>query len=663
MKELNNDIDNFYQKKSLDNYDNIKTPQYDNIIVNNDGKTLKIETQTMDYISNYIENKFSLKSYSLYKTEKHILEYFYNNEKECLDMIDANFYDNQEMYNFFRNFTLNIIEEKYLYNNEISSIKTKINYMLENLLKEFRENEDLVLDDLYDIFSQKFQTTKIPKFIEKKVSEEIKSIELINQLNSIKDNKDDIEDEEIDEKKETILTYYTQFVNEEEEPFEYFDKKLLFDILIYSNLEDIYKNEKIKDIFINNYSEIAFCFKYYNNNNEFKNLIDNKKEDINYIKNKLINTFNKYEINDLHLYIIASFYFLIMNIMKDINDCNNKDFGIININNPLFNKILKNVLYNYDKYCPSDIYTSEIYIFLVNHLNEYNIINGNGEKENKKYYINDMEYKIKNSFYVGIYEDFKLLIKKIKETELLGNLSDLNKIALIPLTKNRNSNEITILISGFLSQNEDINTWKKFFNCDRNNTNYYLFRWPSCDTMTLIFKTYMFWLNSADIFLKSRKKAKYAGKILALFLACNEEFNNCQINLVGFSLGCQVIKYCLKQLEYIEGHRDMINNVLFMGGATVIKENKRSIWKNIFTKNVRGRIINCYSKYDNVLKYLFKICVGKNPIGLQKIDLKFENNNLIEDYDFSDLKLGHLDYRDKFSEILKRINYFNWKIN
>ena len=72
MKELDKDLNDFYLKKPLYNYDNINTPQYDNIIVNNDGKTLEIETQTMDYILNYIENKFSLKSFSFFKTEKHI---------------------------------------------------------------------------------------------------------------------------------------------------------------------------------------------------------------------------------------------------------------------------------------------------------------------------------------------------------------------------------------------------------------------------------------------------------------------------------------------------------------------------------------------------------------------------------------------------------------
>ena len=134
---------------------------------------------------------------------------------------------------------------------------------------------------------------------------------------------------------------------------------------------------------------------------------------------------------------------------------------------------------------------------------------------------------------------------------------------LIPLTAKRHSNTITILISGFLSQNDDINSWRHFFNYDRNNSNYYLFRWPSSDISTLIFKSLIFIFNSAKLFLQCKKRAKFAGKLLALFLANNEEFNNCQINIVGFSLGCQVTKYCIKELEAIKGHRVMINNVLF----------------------------------------------------------------------------------------------------
>ena len=162
-------------------------------------------------------------------------------------------------------------------------------------------------------------------------------------------------------------------------------------------------------------------------------------------------------------------------------------------------------------------------------------------------------------------------------------------------------------------------------------------------------------------FLKYKKNAKYCGKILSLFLACNEEFNNCQINLAGFSLGCQVLKYCIKELEKIKGHRNMINNVLFFGGATVMQQFKKNTWRKIFKNNVCGRIINCYSKHDAILSYLFRICVGKNPIGLHKINLADEKReyDIIEDYDFSYLKLGHLDYRNKFDIILKTIKYSN----
>ena len=106
----------------------------------------------------------------------------------------------------------------------------------------------------------------------------------------------------------------------------------------------------------------------------------------------------------------------------------------------------------------------------------------------------------------------------------------------------------------------------------------------------------------------------------------------------------------------------MINNVLLMGGATVIEEYEKNKWKNIFRENVAGRIINCYSKCDNVLSILFKACIFKTPIGIQKLDIKSENGEyqIVEDYDFSDIQLGHLDYRKNFDIILKKTNFFDW---
>ena len=460
-------------------------------------------------------------------------------------------------------------------------------------------------------------------------------------------------------------------MNKEAKPFEISNKKNLYNIFLYSNLKDIYKYPKIKEILKYNYSEISECLNYCDVE-EFENVVNNKKN-ISFIDDKLIESFNNYEINDSHIYNLASFFYLTMNVMKDVNELNNCEGNKFinqnnNCNNPLLNKILKNVFYCFSVYGPDSNFDFEKYINLINYLNRYIIINGEGEIVNKQYDIEDFEKTIKNSLLFGVSEELEELKKKIKKEEsskIVQDPSNLSskelKLFLVPLTKKRHSNTITILISGFLSQKDDINSWQHFYNYDKNNSNYYLFRWPSSSFITLIARCYFKIFCSAELFIQCKKKAKCAGKILALFLASNEEFNNCQINLVGFSLGCQVVKHCVKELERIKGHRDMINNVLFMGGATAIKKEKKMIWRNIFMKNVGGRVINCYSKEDCVLKYLFRLCVFQNPIGLHTIDIKDENEeyDIVENYDFSDIKLGHLDYRDKFAEILGRIKFLN----
>ena len=86
--------------------------------------------------------------------------------------------------------------------------------------------------------------------------------------------------------------------------------------------------------------------------------------------------------------------------------------------------------------------------------------------------------------------------------------------------------------------------------------------------------------------------------------------------------------------------------------------NIKAKWYKIFKKVVGGRIINCYSKSDNILKYLYSNCTGNEPIGNKMVDINDGKygKNIVENYDFTDLNLGHLDYRLKFNDILKRIN-------
>lgn len=55
--------------------------------------------------------------------------------------------------------------------------------------------------------------------------------------------------------------------------------------------------------------------------------------------------------------------------------------------------------------------------------------------------------------------------------------------------------------------------------------------------------------QTKGIFLEAKKQAKYAGKLLACALALNYPFETHTINIIGFSLGCQVTKSCLKTLH------------------------------------------------------------------------------------------------------------------
>ena len=642
-------------------------------IVDKNGQLMEIETCMIDYILTFIDNEFSLSNFSLFKNEKHVLEYYCRLEKKCLDFIEDNFKDKKELHKYFINFANEIIKEKYENNKDISKLKDKIQSGIKKIIEQFEKNDNLDVHILPEIYLKIFETEKIPKFLEEIIIGEIKCFQLVRGLISkdsddisidfsesknIYNNNKDIED--------SFIIYYSRFINGEVKPFEIVNKKIMFNILLYSNLKDIYKNPKIKDIFINNYLLIAECLDYYDT--EFENEIINNRP-MAYIDHKLTKNFNQYEINDLHIYTLASIFYLIMNVMKDINELNNYKKNKFNSehnnsNNPLFNKILRNVLNSFYIYCPDEQYNFKKYMHLTNYFYKYTIINGEVEKINKLYEMKEIEVIIKKSNLFGDDQYFNELLKKINEPLLLkekimnffsSNKHEESNITLYPVIKNRHSNFITLLISGFLSQDDDLYSWQQFLLYDNNNTNYYLFTWPS--SALSLYKL----LISYKLFLPVKKKAKYAGKILALFLASNKDFYNFQINLVGFSLGCQVIKYCLKELDKIKGHRDMINNVLFMGGATLFKEKKKNIWRNIFMKNVGGRIINCYSKEDYILKYLFRFRVGHTPIGLRKIDLKDENGeyDIVDDYDLSDLKMGHLDYRNKFDVILKRINFLN----
>ena len=657
----------FYE---LNNEQNQINSQNDTYTFEFKGELITIDISIINLILNDINDKFFLEDFSLFE-ESELLDFFYEREKLSLEFVEANFKENEKQKQFLQNYVSEIIEEKYKYNKSIENLRIQIEKKFNEIIEDIQNCKDINHYDLSERYMKEFETKNVPKFLEKNIQEIFEILKLVNESNE----KKEVNLKEIKKEKQKIkidydyfMVYYYQFLNKESTPFDIENKETIFNILLYSNLKDIYNNPQIKKIFVDNYYDISECLNYFEGISEFEKVVNDKENELNLIDIKLENIFNNYKIYDNHLYIIASFFYLIINIMKDtpINNINNghPKQKENNLNKPSIIKILKNILKSFAKYCLKVGYTIETYKNLFNYFCNYLIEKEIGVKTNKHYGPEDIEKKIKNNKNYKFISEYESLIGKIKVGELfstlLMGLKDFFK--LIPLEKDRNSQSITILISGYLSQMDDFDSWKLFYNYNKNNSNYYLFKWPSSNSISLAIRAYIDIMNSAASFISCYKKAEYAGRVLALFLLRNEDFHDCQINLVGFSLGCQVIKNCLDELNEFKNNNFMINNVLLMGGATVIEGSEKNKWRNIFRENVIGRIINCYSKCDNILSYLFKSCIFNTPIGIQKLDIKGEDGEypIVEDYDFSDIQLGHLDYRKNFDIILKKTNFFDW---
>ena len=73
--------------------------------------------------------------------------------------------------------------------------------------------------------------------------------------------------------------------------------------------------------------------------------------------------------------------------------------------------------------------------------------------------------------------------------------------------------------------------------------------------------------NETNKFTCAVDLAKKSGKLLALLMCLDFPQRYKKVDLIGFSLGCQVIKSCLAQLKKNKAYK-IVRNVYFMGGAT-----------------------------------------------------------------------------------------------
>jgi esterase/lipase superfamily enzyme len=198
-----------------------------------------------------------------------------------------------------------------------------------------------------------------------------------------------------------------------------------------------------------------------------------------------------------------------------------------------------------------------------------------------------------------------------------------NHLKLIPYQKNDDKGKtILILISGYFSSNDDhfkewnelIKVYKKKF----RNSIIYFFNWPSSEI-----KLSKIFYHQKD-FKDARERGRYCGRLLALMIMSNCFFNGLKINLAAFSLGNHVIKHCIKEIEKF-GRFDILNNIIFIAGATDIKCNFK--WEHRLS-SIKGAIINCYSNVDLALGYC-KIITGKDTIGTKELKFKNVKNYLI----------------------------------
>ena len=336
--------------------------------------------------------------------------------------------------------------------------------------------------------------------------------------------------------------------------------------------------------------------------------------------------------------------------------------------------------------------------------------------ENKEYDIETIKQILinnkKNKKLAKLSQEFLKELRVKKYNRILEFILSINQafkdknvrqINLSPLNPKVTSNHCYIFISGFLSEASDhYEEWENMVLKISSNNTIYFYNWPGDCLSNVAGETLMHLglsvlikiaqgqnkekdqdctnKNNINInnnsnkdiptplgkfdpgksFIDSSNKASLSGKILAHILASKLFFKNQSITLVGFSLGTHVAKHCIKQMyelhykEHIPCN-DIIKNVVLIAGATSIfgKEDKYNI---IFNKMINGKLINCYSKEDQVLNVLYTGCMKKKPIG--NSELKIEGYDNLKNINFTPLHLGHTDYRAKMDLVMNKVDLY-----
>ena len=617
-----------------------------------------------------IKDVFSNENLCSLNTETKLIEFFTLQIDVCYDYNFSIFGKNQ----FLNVFTLKSIEEIFKSHPSIIELSKNIYSKLSKIKIDEIESEDEYNNKIMELFGD----IKLPEFLTDKDLRKIRCKSFSNKRNGkiINIIKNALE-RNFTHESEAIIENFEKIRDNKIEVFKGINKKKellnLFIIINSKVFNKIYCEEKFITFLDDNSKLIK---EYFGEDKQYEEMLDNfdkmtEEESINQKKNlsKIIE--NDINSKKAKLYIIVcSFYYLLLYKFKDSKQTkNNNNFANIYINIILKNIIifLDQILKNLGKNLLNLL--NQLYLFDINNHSIYK------DKKNETYTfekINSLllqaKEKLKNKFIELKKEYLKNqgLFRKMKQIidlhfELDEDLSPFQNINLIPLDEKVYSNTITIIIDNFSNKDHNqIDEWREFINYFDKETMFYYFQWSQ---EILLQKGNYKTAKKLGKYIESNiKQAKMLGKLLAYILVSKKFFGDFQINLVGFSLGCYVIKECIKKLSKINGRKYFvkIKNVILIGAAMHIKTEKK--WKNYIEETVIDKFINCYSNKDEILKSIYKIYSensGKNPIGIDSLEIKNEKgNNLVVNYNFTENNFDQLSYN--LETVVKKV-FENYK--
>lgn len=445
------------------------------------------------------------------------------------------------------------------------------------------------------------------------------------------------------------IEYYKEIKNNQNEVFKNINNKNdIFDLFVIVNYE-VFK----KPYFDSTFSSFlknneALIKQYFGENLQYNDILEKiDYKEINKKKEELLSIIKK-ELNlDI---IIDSFYYLLFYKFKDIKEIKGRsnqgnvyinttltkftNFLAVNLDN---NKNLIELLYELyffdlkdSKYEENEKIDANSYSF--NDIEK--LLSSCGSNLKAKIELDKIEYSkiIKKCFELfasvssRVYDNFKfsfILFKGIN-----------NKIT---------SNTITIIVD-ILMKEENEKDWTKFLKYFEKKTKVLFFKWTYYTKKNFLEKEKDKWINNAT------NLSKISGLLLSDILISNKFINNYQINLVGFNLGANVVKHCIKDLSKLNGKNNFVKfkDVILIGGATHIKHEEK--WKKIIKNNVIDRFINCYSCCDDKLKSLYSKILNSNksdksPIGIKPLVLKDDKGvEIVENFDFTEDKYNQTTY-------------------